>query len=90
MCFVLCLLELLWSLMLGDEFSLAFQACQMLNIQMCQLKSLARENVCPGLADNLPVQVLCDQWDQRVTRVFVGCLHSPGRQVCQLHCWHLH
>lgn len=31
---MLCLLELVWSLMLGDEFLIAFQACQMLNMQM--------------------------------------------------------
>lgn len=39
---------------------------------------------------NLPVQVLCDQWDQRIIRVFVGYLDSMGRQVCHLQCWHLH
>lgn len=31
---------------------------------------------------NLPVQVLWDQWDQRIIRVFVGYLDSMGRQVC--------
>lgn len=32
--FMLCLLEPVWSLMLGDEFGIAFQARQMLNMQM--------------------------------------------------------